>query len=105
VTEFGQAEVKQKGTTLPLLAFAVGRRATIANTAPPAIMRGLAGGLVSPSAHTKFDAAYAIGVLGPPLIRKGQFPEGRSTVDRLMNILRDPDATIRPGGHPPCSAG
>ena len=98
VNEFGQAEVKQKGATLPLLAFAVGRGATIANTAPLAVMRGLAGGLTSPSAHIKFDSAYAIGVLGPPLIRKGQFPEGRSTVDRLMNLLRDPDATIRLAG-------
>jgi HEAT repeat protein len=98
VNEYGQAIVRQKGASLPLLAFAVGRGATIANTPPLAVVRGLAGALVSPAAHAKFDAAYAIGVLGPPLVRKGQFPEGRATCERLMTFLRDPDATIRLAG-------
>jgi HEAT repeat protein len=98
VIEYGQAIVRQKGASLPLLAFAVGRGATIANTPSLAVVRGLANGLVATEAHTKFDAAYAIGVLGTPLVRKGQFPEGRATCERLMNLLRDPDATIRLAG-------
>jgi HEAT repeat protein len=98
VNEYGQAIVRQKGASLPLLAFAVGRVATIANTPPLAVVRGLAGGLLSTTAHTKFDSAYALGVLGPPLVRKGQFPDGRATCERLMTFLRDPDATIRLAG-------
>ena len=95
VREYGQAVVRQKGASLPLLAFAVGRGATIANLPPLAVLRGLSGALLSPSAPAKFDAAYAIGVLGPPLVRRGQFPDGRATCDSLMAFLRDPDATIR----------
>ena len=95
VREYGQAVVKQKGASLPLLAFAVGRGATIANPPTPSVVRGLSGALLSPSAQTRFDAAYAVGVLGPPLVRRGQFPDGRSTCDRLMSFLRDPDATVR----------
>lgn len=98
VREYGQAVVRQKGASLPLLAFALGRGATIANPPSLAVLRGLAGGLVTPALPTKFDAAYAIGVLGPRLLRRGQFPEGRATVDRLMNFLRDPDPSIRLAG-------
>jgi len=93
--EYGQSVVRAKGASLPLLAFTLGRGATIANLPSPAMLRGLAGALTSPVAGTRFDAAYAIGVLGPPLIRRGQFPDGRATIDRLMGLLRDPDGTIR----------
>ena len=95
VIEFGQAAVKQKGASLPLLAFAVGRGVTIANTPPPGVVRALASGLASAVPNTTFDAAYAIGVLGPPLIRQGQFPEGRQTFERLINLSRDPNPGIR----------
>lgn len=98
VSEFGQAVVRQKGASLPLLAFAVGRGATIANTPPLAIVRGFAAGLISPVARTKFDSAYALGVVGAPLVRKGQFPEGRATCERLLAFVRDPDANIRLAG-------
>jgi HEAT repeat protein len=98
VREYGQAIVKQKGASLALLAFAIGRGATIANTPALTVVRGLAGGLSSPSAPIRFDAAYTLGVLGPPLVRKGQFPDGRATCERLISFLRDPDATIRLAG-------
>lgn len=98
VREYGQAIVRQKGASLPLLAFAVGRGATIANPPTLSVLRGLSGALVSPSAPIQFDAAYAIGVLGPALVRRGQFPDGRSTCDRLMTFLRHPDATMRLAG-------
>jgi len=45
--------------------------------------------------QTRFDAAYAIGVLAPSLLRHGQLTDGRAVVDRLMVLLRDPDATLR----------
>jgi HEAT repeat protein len=93
--EYGQTVVRAKGASLPLLAFTLGRGATIANLPSAAAMRGLAGALSSPVAGTRFDAAYAIGVLGPALIRQGEFPDGRATIDRLMALLRDPDGTIR----------
>jgi len=93
--EYGQSVVRAKGASLPLLAFTLGRGATIANLPSVATLRGLAGALSSPVAGTRFDAAYAIGVLGLPLVRQGQFPDGRPTVDRLMGLLRDPDGTIR----------
>jgi len=98
VREYGQAIVKQKGASLPLLAYAVGRGATIANPPTLSVLRGLSGALLSPSAPIQFDAAYAIGVLAPALVRRGQLPEGRSTCDRLMTFLRNPDATIRLAG-------
>jgi HEAT repeat protein len=93
--EYGQSVVRAKGASLPLLAFTLGRGATIANLPSAAALRGLTGALASPVAGTRFDAAYAIGVLGLPLVLRGQFPDGRATVDRLMGLLRDPDATIR----------
>jgi HEAT repeat protein len=93
--QYGKTLVKAKGASLPLLAFAQGRGATIANLPSAAILRGLQAAAASPVATVRFDAAYAIGVLGAPLVRRGQFPDARATVDRLMVLLREPDATMR----------
>jgi HEAT repeat protein len=92
---YGKAVILEQGATLPLLAFVQRAGATIANPAPPAIIRGLIAAARSPAMRTRFDAAYALGVLGPPLITVGQFPDGKAAADALLTILREPDATMR----------
>ena len=92
---YGLSVIGEKGATLPLYAFVQRAGATIANPAPPAIIRGLIAAAGSPTMGTRFDAAYALGVLGPPVITRGQFPDGRAAADALMAILREPDGTMR----------
>lgn len=92
---YAQGQVKEKGATLPLYAFIQGTGATIANLPPAAILRGLVDAAGSANKGVRFDAAYALGVLGGRLAAQGQFPEGPAAVDRLMAILREPDPTMR----------
>jgi len=92
---FGTSVITEKGATLPLYAFVQRAGATIANPAPPAIIRGLITAARSPTMRIRFDAAYALGVLGPPLITLGQFPDGKAAAEALLAILRETDATMR----------
>jgi len=92
---YGKSVIVEQGATLPLYAFVQRVGATIANPAPPAIIRGLIAAAGSPTMRNRFDAAYALGVLGPPLITRGQFPGGKAAVDVLMAVLREPDGTMR----------
>jgi HEAT repeat protein len=93
--EYGKSVIKEKGGTLPLYAFVQRAGATIANPAPPAIIRGLIAAAVSTTVRTRFDAAYALGVLGPPLVTAGQFPDGYAAADALMAVLREADPIMR----------
>ncbi|MCX6552431.1 MAG: HEAT repeat domain-containing protein [Acidobacteria bacterium] len=92
---FGKDLVKAAGATLPLYAFAQGPGATIPNTAPASVIRGIVLAAASPIVHTRFDAVYALGVLAPPLIARGTFVDAKAATDRLMVIIREPDATMR----------
>lgn len=93
--EYARRIVPGKGATLPLYAFAQGPGATIANPVPAAVIRGLVYAASSKAIQTQFDAAYTLGVLAPPLIKAGKFPDGKAVGDRLMAIIRDPDPTLR----------
>ncbi|HNV03357.1 MAG TPA: HEAT repeat domain-containing protein [Vicinamibacterales bacterium] len=93
--EFGRGLIREKGATLPLYAFVQREGVTIPNLAPPEVIRGLIGAAASPNLRIRFDAAYALAVLGRPLVRQGQFPDGRAAVNALMAILREPDPLMR----------
>jgi len=97
--EVGRGIVKQKGATLPLYAFVQGNGATIANPAPPEVIRGLVAATGSITPTVRFDAAYTLAVLGKPLILKGQFPDATKVVDALIAILRESNPVIERGGH------
>ncbi len=74
---FGRSIVKQKGATLPLYAFVQGPGATIANPAPPEVIRGLVQATGAPAPTVRFDAAYTLAVLARPLAREGPVPRAR----------------------------
>jgi HEAT repeat protein len=96
--ELGRGIVKEKGATLPLLAFVQGPGATIANLVPPAVIRGLIGAAGSSSPRVRFDAAYVLAVLGRPLVLRGQFPESAAAVASLTALLRDSEPVLRQAG-------
>ena len=89
------ASSKQKGATLALFAFVQGPGATIANAAPPEIIRGLvlATGSITPA--VRFDAAYSLAVLGRPLVLRGRFPDTNAVLDGLIAILRESSPVMK----------
>jgi HEAT repeat protein len=93
--EMGRKIVRQKGATLPLYAFVLGPGVTIADPAPPEVIRGLvtATGAITPT--VRFDAAYALAVLGRPLMLKGQFPDATNVVNGLIAILRESNPVMK----------
>ena len=93
--EYGKDLIREKGATLPLYAFVQGPGATIPNLAPAAVIRGLMDAASSPNMRTRFDAAYALAVVGRPLVLQGQFPDGRVAANRLVAILHEPDPLMR----------
>jgi HEAT repeat protein len=93
--EVGRGIVKQKGATLPLYAFVQGPGATIANPAPPEVIRGLVAATGSITPTVRFDAAYTLAVLGKPLVLKGQFPDPTKVVDALIAILRESNPVMK----------
>lgn len=93
--EYGRGLIREKGATLPLYAFVQREGVTIPNPVPPEVIRGLIGAAASPNVRIRFDAAYALAVLGRPLARQGRFPDGRAAVNALMAILREPDPLMR----------
>jgi len=93
--EYARDLVNDKGGTLPLFAFVQGPGATIANLPPVSVIRGLIQAAGAANVRTRFDAAYAMAVLGRPLVLLGQFPDGRAAVNRLMAILHELDPTMR----------
>lgn len=92
---YAQGQVKEKGATLPLYAFIQGTGATVANVPPAAVIRGLIEAAGSANTGTRFDAAYALGVLGGPLVGQGRFPDSRAAANSLLAILRESDPTMR----------
>jgi len=93
--EFANRIVKSKDASLPLLAFAQGPGALAANVPQPPVLAALGAAIGSSTPHVRFDAMYAVGVLGPLLVRRGQFPDPRGGVLRLMGVLEDPDPLMR----------
>jgi HEAT repeat protein len=93
--EIGGAIVGKGDSSLALLAFAEGAGATIANPVPPSVMAGLVGALRSPATEARFEAAYALGVLGPPAVRAGAFREGRASIERLLALMQDSEPAVR----------
>lgn len=87
--------VRQQGATLPLCAFVQGPGATIANLAPPEVVRGLLTAMGSATPSVRFDAAYALGVLGRPLILKGQCPDATKIIDTLIGMLRESNPLMK----------
>ena len=45
--------------------------------------------------EVRFEATYALGVLGPPLVRAGAFRDGKAAVDRLLALMQDADPAMR----------
>jgi len=91
----GRDVVKIKDASLPLLAFAQGPGALVGNPAPRTLMNGLVAAIGSTDPRVRFDAMYAVGALGVPLVGRGQFPDPRTAVARLLGALKDPDAAER----------
>ena len=92
---FGGRIVKSKDASLPLLAFAQGPGATAANVPQASVMTALIGAMASPSARVRFDAMYAVGVLGQGALRHGQFPDPKGVVARLLAVSKDTDPALR----------
>jgi HEAT repeat protein len=91
----GRFLVKERGATLALYAFVQGAGATIANPVPPEIIRGLVEAAGSAAPAVRFDAAYALAVLGRPLVYQGRFPDAKAASDRLRALLGDPNPVMR----------
>jgi len=81
--------------SLAARALAQGRGATIGNLAPPAVIGALAAAVGAGDPRVRQDALDAIGVLGPPLVSRGQFPDPKNTIPRLTAALRDPMPPVR----------
>jgi HEAT repeat protein len=92
---FGKSLIKEKGATLALFAFVQGPGATIANPAPPEVIRGLVAATGSITPTVRFDAAYTLAVLGRPLALQGRLPDGNAVVDGLMAILRESNPVMK----------
>jgi HEAT repeat protein len=95
--QVGRAVVGKGEPSLALLAFAEGPGGTVANPVPPVVIAGLIGAMKSAYLDVRFEATYALGVLGPPLIRAGTFRDGKATVDRLLALMQDADPAMRLG--------
>ncbi|MCX6539968.1 MAG: HEAT repeat domain-containing protein [Acidobacteria bacterium] len=87
--------VKSKDARLPLLAFVQGPGATVANVPQASVMTALVSGIASSTPRVRFDAMYAVGVLGPSLVKRGQFPDAKGVVSRLLAAMKDPDPALR----------
>jgi len=92
---FANRIVKSKDASLPLLAFAQGPGATVANLPQASVMTALAGGIASSTPQVRFDAVYGVGVVGPSLVKRGQFPDPRGAVLRLLAVMKDPAPALR----------
>ena len=92
---FASPIAKSKDASLPLLAFAQGPGATVANLPQASLMMALAGAMASSTPRVRFDAMYAVGVLGPSLVKRGQFPDAKGAVSRLLAAMTDPDPAMR----------
>lgn len=92
---FGRSIIREKGATLALFAFVQGPGATIANPAPPEIIRGLvlATGSITPA--VRFDAAYSLAVLGRPLALRGRLPDTNAVLDGLIAMLRESSPVMK----------
>jgi HEAT repeat protein len=93
--EVGREIVTQKGATLPLYAFVQGPGATLANTAPPEVIRGLVAATGSSTPTVRFDAAYTLAVLGRALILRGQLSDMTKVIDALIAILRESNPVMK----------
>ncbi len=93
----GRAIVGRGEPSLALLAFAVGPGATVSNPVPASVIGALVAATRSTVLETRFEAAYALGVLGTPLVRAGTLREGKAAVDRLLALMRDPEPAMRLG--------
>jgi HEAT repeat protein len=93
--QIGRDIVKQKGATLPLYAFVQGPGVTIANLAPPEVVRGLLAATGSITPTVRFDAAYTLAVLGWPLMVKGQLPDATIVINALIAILRESNPVMK----------
>jgi HEAT repeat protein len=92
---FAKPIIKSKDASLPLLAFAQGPGATVANLPPASLLIALTGAMASSTPRVRLDAAYAVGVLGSSLVKHGQFPDARGTVSRLSVMMKDAEPSLR----------
>ncbi len=93
--QVGREAVGKGNPSLALLAFAQGPGSTVANQAPPAVISGLVGAMKSGILEVRFEATYALGVLGPPLVKTGALHDGKAAVDRLLALMQDADPAMR----------
>ncbi len=93
--QVGRDIVGKGDASLALLAFAQGAGAIVANPVPPVVTAGLVGAMKSGALEVRFEATYALGVLGPPLVRAGAFRDGKAAVDRLLALMQDADPAMR----------
>ena len=91
----GREIVKQRGATLPLYAFVQGPGVTVANLAPPDVIRGLLAATGSIAPTVRFDAAYTLAVLGWPLMLKGQLADAPNVINALIAILRESNPVMK----------
>jgi HEAT repeat protein len=93
--KYGNDVVRQKGAQLPLLAFAQGRGQLVANQFPADVIKGLVTCLDSSVAEVRFNATYALGVFAPLAATRGAVPDGKTAVQRLTAMARDPNPLLR----------
>lgn len=93
--KYGAEVINSKAGSLPLLAFAQGPGALVANHFPPELVKGLVVALNSPVMEVRFNATYAFGVFGPVAARRGAVPDGKAAADRLTAMARDPNPILR----------
>lgn len=87
--------VKQKGATLPLLAFAQGTGALVPNPVPHEVVSGLIGALASPAVDVRFNAMYALGVFLPEVRRQGPVPDASVATGRMIAAAKAADPNLR----------
>ncbi len=93
--KYGAEIINSKSGSLPLLAFAQGPGALVANQFPPELVKGLVVALNSPVMEVRFNATYAFGVFAPVAARRGTVPDGKAAADRLTAMAQDPNPLLR----------
>lgn len=87
--------VKQRGASLPLLAFAQGPGALVPNPVPREVISGLVAALDSSLVDVRFNAMYALGVFAPAVMKTGPLAGSAEAAERLIAAAREADPNLR----------
>ncbi len=93
--EYAGGIVKQRGASLPLLAFAQGPGALVPNPVPREVVSGLVAALGSSLVDVRFNAMYALGVFAPAVLKQGPLADAAVAAERLIAAARETDPNLR----------